>query len=83
MQRQPIRQVDAWLGALEELILQEHRVVPEPLYGEINTFIEGLDSRLRRRLGWTPNTDPTYLLDKMFYLQEMLLPRCHQSNWTR
>ena len=71
----PIRHVDIWLRALEDLIAHDTRSVPEPLYREINTFVWGMDSRLFDRLGWTSDNDAIRILDKMFVLQELLLPR--------
>jgi hypothetical protein len=73
--RRPLRQLDHWLSQVETLLERNEPVVPEPLISEIAGFLGKLDPRLYRRLRRDRRRKASRVLDLLFEVEELFLPR--------
>ena len=72
--RRPIQLLDHWLSQVETLVERNHRVVPEPLIGEISVFLRALDPLLSRKVRNNGKRDAVLVLDVLFEAEEKFLP---------
>lgn len=73
--RADVRTVDAFLLHVENLIENRHAEVPLPLMEEIVRFTRPFSRKLLRALNKNIARDPVRVLDVLFDLQQLLLPR--------
>jgi hypothetical protein len=73
--RADVRTVDAFLLQIENLIENRHPEVPLPLMDEIVRFTRPFSRKLLRALNKNVGRDPVRVLDVLFDLQQLLLPR--------
>jgi hypothetical protein len=72
--RADMRQIDDWLNAVEGMLEEEQRTVPEPLVKEIGSFLRDVDPKLHRALIRNRAREASRVLDVLFDAQEYLLP---------
>lgn len=75
--RTHLRQLDAWLLRIEDMLEDDRRVVPEPLIKEIATFLRKEAPPLYRDLLRTRERDAARFIDILFDAQEYV--RTHPS----
>jgi hypothetical protein len=73
--RAGVRTVDAFLLQIENLIENRHTEVPLPLMEDIVRFTRPFSRKLLRALNKNVTRDPVRVLDVLFDLQQLLLPR--------
>ncbi len=73
--RRQMRQLDAWLNAVEGMLEGEQRTVPEQLVKQIAGFLRAVDPKLHRALLRNRSRDAARVLDVIFNAQESLVPR--------
>jgi len=69
------RRVDDFLLAIEDIIENQRGAVPAPLMDEITRFVRPLSRKLLRALNRNVIRDPVRVLDVLFDVQQLLLPR--------
>ncbi len=77
--RREMRRVDGWLEAVETMLEDDRRVVPEPLVREIAGFLRTVDPKLHRSLLRNRAREASRVLDVLFDVQEVLLPRAAEG----
>ena len=70
--RQHVRTLDRWLNAVETMLEEDRRTVPEPLFREIGGFLRQQAPPLHRELQRNRNRDAARVLDVLFDAQEAL-----------
>ncbi|HYM51386.1 MAG TPA: hypothetical protein VET65_12565 [Candidatus Limnocylindrales bacterium] len=73
--RADVRTVDAFLLQIENLIENHRAEVPAPLMEEIVRFTRPFSRKLLRALNKNVTRDPVRVLDVLFDVQQLLLPR--------
>lgn len=73
--RADVRRVDDFLLSIEDLIEHHRGSVPMPLMDEITRFVRPISRKLLRALNRNVTRDPVRVLDVLFDVQQMLLPR--------
>jgi len=73
--RAEVRRVDDFLHAIEDLIENHRGPVPAPLMEEITRFVRPISRKLLRALNRNVSHDPVRVLDVLFDVQQLLLPR--------
>lgn len=73
--RADVRRVDDFLLSIEDLIERHRGPVPAPLMEEITCFVRPISRKLLRALNRNVTRDPVRVLDVLFDVQQMLLPR--------
>ena len=73
--RADVRRVDAFLLQIEDLIERRHTEVPAPLMDEIVRFVRPISRKLLRALNRNVTRDPVRVLDVLFDVQQLLLPK--------
>ena len=74
-QRAAIRQTDAFLLQVENIIENQYPEVPPDLMAEIVEFVRPLSRKLLRALTRNVARDPVRVLDVLFDAQQILMPR--------
>jgi len=72
--RADVRRADDFLLSIEDII-ENRRAVPAPLMDEITQFVRPLSRKLLRALNRNVARDPVRVLDVLFDVQQLLLPR--------
>jgi len=72
--RADVRRADDFLLSIEDVI-ENRRAVPAPLMDEITQFVRPLSRKLLRALNRNITRDPVRVLDVLFDVQQLLLPR--------
>jgi len=72
--RADVRRADDFLLSIEDVI-ENRRAVPAPLMDEITQFVRPLSRKLLRALNRNVTRDPVRVLDVLFDVQQLLLPR--------
>ena len=73
--RADVRRVDDFLLSVEDLIENQRGPVPAPLMDEITRFVRPTSRKLLRALNRNVARDPVRVLDVLFDVQQLLLPR--------
>ena len=73
--RAQVRRVDDFLLAIEDIIENQRGAVPASLMDEITRFVRPLSRKLLRALNRNVTRDPVRVLDVLFDVQQLLLPR--------
>jgi hypothetical protein len=73
--RADVRRVDEFLLAIEDLIEHRRGEVPATLMDDITSFVRPFSRKLLRALNRNATRDPVRVLDVLFDLQQLLLPR--------
>ena|SRR5918911_749419 len=73
--RADVRRVDAFLLQIEDLIERRQTEVPAPLMDEIVRFVRPISRKLLRALNRNVTRDPVRVLDVLFDVQQLLLPK--------
>ncbi|GAC1480629.1 MAG: hypothetical protein PVSMB9_05510 [Candidatus Dormibacteria bacterium] len=73
--RADVRRVDEFLLRVEDLIEKRRGEVPLPLMDQIVRFVRPISRKLLRALNRNVSRDPVRVLDVLFDVQQMLLPR--------
>ena len=73
--RADVRRVDEFLLSVEDIIENRRGAVPAPLMDEITRFIRPVSRKLLRALNRNVARDPVRVLDVLFDVQQLLLPR--------
>jgi hypothetical protein len=73
--RADVRRVDDFLLAIEDIIENHRGAVPAPLMDEIIRFVRPFSRKLLRALNRNVTRDPVRVLDVLFDVQQLLLPR--------
>ena len=73
--RADVRRVDEFLLSIEEIIENKRGAVPAPLMDEIVGFTRPISRQLLRALNRNVTRDPVRVLDVLFDVQQLLLPR--------
>jgi len=73
--RADVRRVDEFLLAIEDLIEKKRGPVPAPVMEEIVRFVRPFSRKLLRALNRNVTRDPVRVLDVLFDVQQLLLPR--------
>lgn len=73
--RADVRKVDEFLLCVENLIERRHGEVPAALMDQIVRFVRPLSRKLLRALNRNVTRDPVRVLDVLFDVQQLLLPR--------
>ncbi len=73
--RADVRRVDDFLLSIEDIIEKRRGAVPAPLMDEITRFVRPLSRKLLRALNRNVARDPVRVLDVLFDVQQLLLPR--------
>lgn len=73
--RADVRRVDDFLLSIEEIIENKRGAVPAPLMDEIVGFVRPISRKLLRALNRNVTRDPVRVLDVLFDVQQLLLPR--------
>ena len=73
--RADVRRVDDFLLAIEDLIEHRRGPVPAALMDEITRFTRPISRKLLRALNRNLTRDPVRVLDVLFDVQQLLLPR--------
>lgn len=73
--RADVRRVDEFLLCIEEIIEKRRGEVPAPLMDQIVRFVRPISRKLLRALNRNVTRDPVRVLDVLFDVQQLLLPR--------
>jgi hypothetical protein len=73
--RADVRRVDEFLLSVEDIIENKRGAVPAPLMDEIVRFVRPISRKLLRALNRNVSRDPVRVLDVLFDVQQLLLPR--------
>jgi hypothetical protein len=73
--RADVRRADDLLLSVEDIIENRRGAVPAPLMEEITQFVRPLSRKLLRALNRNVTRDPVRVLDVLFDVQQLLLPR--------
>jgi hypothetical protein len=73
--RADVRRVDEFLLCIEDIIENRRGAVPPGLMEEITRFVRPLSRKLLRALNRNVTRDPVRVLDVLFDVQQLLLPR--------
>jgi hypothetical protein len=73
--RAGVRQVDAFLLQVENIIENQMHELPAELMDEIVDFVRPLNRKLLRTLIRNVTRDPVRVLDVLFDVQQVLMPR--------
>lgn len=73
--RADVRRVDEFLLSVEDIIENKRGAVPAPLMDEITRFVRPFSRKLLRALNRNVTRDPVRVLDVLFDVQQLLLPR--------
>lgn len=73
--RADVRRVDDFLLAIEDIIENRRGTVPAPLMDEITRFVRPFSRKLLRALNRNVTREPVRVLDVLFDVQQLLLPR--------
>jgi hypothetical protein len=73
--RADVRRVDDFLLIVETIIEQKRSEVPPTLMDEIVRFVRPISRKLLRALNRNVTRDPVRVLDVLFDVQQLLLPR--------
>jgi hypothetical protein len=73
--RADVRRADDFLLLIEDIIENRRGAVPAPLVDEITRFVRPLSRKLLRALNRNVTRDPVRVLDVLFNVQQLLLPR--------
>jgi hypothetical protein len=73
--RADVRRVDDFLLIVETIIEQKRSEVPAALMDEIVRFVRPISRKLLRALNRNVTRDPVRVLDVLFDVQQLLLPR--------
>jgi hypothetical protein len=73
--RADVRRVDEFLLLIEDIIEKKRGCVPAPLMDEIVRFVRPISRKLLRALNRNVSRDPVRVLDVLFDVQQLLLPR--------
>ena len=73
--RADVRRADDFLLSVEDIIENRRGPVPSPLMDEITQFVRPLSRKLLRALNRNVTRDPVRVLDVLFDVQQLLLPR--------
>ncbi|TMF55061.1 MAG: hypothetical protein E6I22_08645 [Chloroflexi bacterium] len=73
--RADVRRVDDFLLIVETIIEQKRAEVPAALMDEIVRFVRPISRKLLRALNRNVTHDPVRVLDVLFDVQQLLLPR--------
>jgi len=73
--RADVRRVDEFLLVIEDIIENRRGSVPAPLVDEIVRFVRPISRKLLRALNRNVARDPVRVLDVLFDVQQLLLPR--------
>jgi hypothetical protein len=73
--RADVRRVDGFLLVIENLIERRRGEVPPPLMDDIVCFTRPFSRKLLRALNRNVTRDPVRVLDVLFDVQQLLLPR--------
>lgn len=73
--RADVRTIDAFLLQVENLIENRRGEVPLPLMDDIIRFTRPFSRKLLRALNRNVSRDPVRVLDVLFDVQQLLLPR--------
>ena len=73
--RADVRRADDFLLCIEDIIENRRGAVPAPLMDEIARFVRPLSRKLLRALNRNVTRDPVRVLDVLFDVQQLLLPR--------
>jgi hypothetical protein len=73
--RADVRRVDDFLLMVEDVIEKKRGSVPAPLMDEIVSFVRPISRKLLRALNRNVSRDPVRVLDVLFDVQQLLLPR--------
>ena len=73
--RADVRRVDDFLLSVEDIIENHRGAVPAPLMDEITRFVRPNSRKLLRALNRNVTRDPVRVLDVLFDVQQLLLPR--------
>jgi hypothetical protein len=73
--RADVRRADDFLLSIEDIIENRRGAVPAPLIEEITRFVRPLSRKLLRALNRNVTRDPVRVLDVLFDVQQLLLPR--------
>lgn len=73
--RADVRHVDDFLLSVEDIIENRRGAVPAPLMDEITRFVRPISRKLLRALNRNVTRDPVRVLDVLFDVQQLLLPR--------
>mgnify|MGYP001792955605 FL=1 len=73
--RADVRKVDEFLLCVEDLIEKRRGEVPAALMDQIVRFVRPLSRKLLRALNRNVTRDPVRVLDVLFDVQQLLLPR--------
>lgn len=73
--RADVKRVDEFLLFVEDIIENRRGAVPAPLMDEIVRFVRPISRKLLRALNRNVTRDPVRVLDVLFDVQQLLLPR--------
>lgn len=73
--RADVRRVDEFLLSVEDIIENRRGAVPAPLMDDITRFVRPFSRKLLRALNRNVTRDPVRVLDVLFDVQQLLLPR--------
>jgi sugar-specific transcriptional regulator TrmB len=73
--RADVRRVDEFLVCIEDIIEKRRGEVPAPLMEQIIRFVRPISRKLLRALNRNVSRDPVRVLDVLFDVQQLLLPR--------
>lgn len=73
--RADVRRVDEFLLCIEDIIESRKGPVPAATMDEITRFVRPLSRKLLRALNRNVTRDPVRVLDVLFDVQQLLLPR--------
>ena len=73
--RADVRRVDEFLLRVEDIIEKRRGEVPPPLMDQITRFVRPISRKLVRALNRNVTRDPVRVLDVLFDVQQLLLPR--------
>lgn len=73
--RADVRRVDEFLLSVEDIIESRRGEVPAALMDEIIRFVRPISRKLLRALNRNVTRDPVRVLDVLFDVQQLLLPR--------
>src|SRR2546425_12532355 len=70
-----VRGLAAFLLAIKDIMETQRGAAPAPLMDEITRFVRPLSRKLLRALNRNVTRDPVRVLDVLFDVQQLLLPR--------
>lgn len=73
--RADVRRVDEFLLLIEDIIENKRGGVPAPLMDEITRFVRPFSRKLLRALNRNVSRDPVRVLDVLFDVQQLVLPK--------